>query len=175
MAICEWVDCVNMATHTVDIFFPEGVREAWQVCRAHDREIKLQVVRSRPKAPQHPDTPPSIEVCCGACQQTLHESHSLPDDERRPCPSCGSLTRMHKITIVETLAIHESLRVRSKQPGKGGWMRDFRTGDDYSRYLEGWGELVRDKDREQNIYREVIRLYDGTCLESKARLTDHHD
>ncbi len=175
MAVCEWVDCTNIATHTVDISFPEGVREAWQVCRMHDREIKLQVVRSRPKAPQRPDTPPSIEVCCGACQQTLHESHSLPDDERQPCPSCGSLTRIHKITIVETLAVHESLRVRSKQPGKGGWMRDFRTGDDYSRYLEGWGELVRDKDREQNIYREVIRLYDGTCLESKARLTDHHD
>jgi hypothetical protein len=54
-------------------------------------------------------------------------------------------------------------------------MRDFRTGDDYSRYLEGWGERVLDMDRAQNIYREVIKLHDDTCLESRVHLTDHHD
>jgi hypothetical protein len=173
MTVCEWAGCADIATHAVDISFPEGVREAWQVCRAHDRELKLQVVRSRSKAPQPPDTPPSIEVCCGECQQALNEPHSLPESERQPCPNCESLKRLHKITIVETLAVHESLRLRSKHPSKGGWMRDFRTGDDYSRYLEGWGERVLDMDRVQNIYREVIKLHDGTSLESKARLTDH--
>ncbi len=175
MATCEWVECADAATHIVDISFPEGVHETWRVCRAHDRDLKLQVVRSRPKAPPPTGTSTSIGVCCGECQQTLNESSSLPVDERQPCSNCGSLTRMHKITIVETLTVHESLRLRSKQPGKGSWMRDFRTGDDYSRYLEGWGERVLDMDREQNIYREVIKLHDDTCLESRARLTDHHD
>lgn len=175
MATCEWAGCADAATHTVDISFPEGLHETWQVCRVHDRKLKLQVVRSRPKAPSPTTMPTSIEVCCDECQQTLNESSSLPVDERQPCPNCGSLMRMHKITIVETLTLHESLRLRSKQPGKGGWMRDFRTGDDYSRDLEGWGERVLDMDREQNIYREVIKLHDNTCLESTARLTDHHD
>lgn len=174
MATCEWVGCTDAATHTVDISFPEGVRETWQICRAHDRELKIQVVRNRPKAPPAPGTSTSIGVYCGECQQPLDESSSLPDDERQPCPHCGSLRRLHKITIVETLAVHESLRVRSKQPGKGRWMRDLRTGDDYSRYLEGWGERVLDMNREQDTYREVIKLHDGTSLESKARLTDHH-
>jgi len=175
MATCEWAGCADAATHMVDISFPEGVHETWHVCRAHDRELKLQVVRSRPKAPPRTDTPPSIEVCCGECQQPLDESSSLPDDERQPCPNCGSLRRLHKITFFETLAAHDSLRLRSKQPGKGGWMRDFRTGDDYSRYLEGWGTRVLDMNREQNSYLEAITLHDGTSLESRARLTDHHD
>ena len=174
MDTCEWVGCTDAATHIVDICFPEGVREAWQVCRAHDRELKLQVVRGRPKAPPPPDTQVSNEVCCGECQQSLDESRSLPVDDRQPCPNCGSLMRMHNVTIVETLTLHESFRLQSKQPGRGGWMRDFRTGDDHSRYLEGWGERVLDLDREQNIYREVSKLHDGTCLESRARLTDHH-
>lgn len=173
MATCEWEGCADAATHTVDISFPEGTHETWQVCRMHDRELKLQVVRSRPKAPQPAETSPNIEVCCGECHQTLNEPTSLPADERQPCPNCGSLTRLNKITFVETLAIHEGLRLRSKQPGKGGWMRDFRTGDDYSHYLEGWGERVLDIDREQNSYREVIKLHDDTRLESRAKLTDH--
>lgn len=175
MTTCEWEGCADVATHTVDIFFLEGVHETWQVCRMHDRALKLQVVRSRPKAPTPTDTSTSIEVCCGECQQTLNESSSLPDDQRQPCPNCGSLTRTNKITFVEMLTVHESLRMRSKQPGKGGWIRDFRTGDDYSWYLEGWGERVLEMDREQNIYREVIKLYDDTRLESNARLSDHHD
>jgi len=74
MATCEWAECADAATHTVDISFPEGVHETWHVCRAHDRELKLQVVRSRSKAPPPTtDTPPRIEVCCGECQQVLDE------------------------------------------------------------------------------------------------------
>jgi hypothetical protein len=176
MAICECEGCAEEATHTVDLSFPEGTHESWQVCRAHDRELKNRVRYSRPKAPPPPaDTPPRIEVCCGECKQALNESTSLPEEERQPCPNCGSLTRMHKITIVETVAIHEGLRLRSKQPGKGGWMRDFQTGDDYSRYLEGWGTRSLDMDREQNVYREVVVHYDGTSIESRAKLTGHHD
>src|SRR2546423_2816063 len=118
MATCECAGCADAATHTVDISFPEGVHETWRVCRAHDRKLKLQVVRSRPKAPPPTDTPPSIEVCCGECQQPLDEPSSFPADERQPCPNCGSLIRLNKITFVETLAIHDSLRIQSKQPGK---------------------------------------------------------
>lgn len=175
MTTCEWAGCADAATHIVDISFPEGVHETWHVCRAHDRKLKLQVVCSRPKAPPPTDMPPSIEVCCGECQQPLDEPSSLLADERQSCPNCGSLTRLNKITFVETLALHESLHLRSKQPSKGGWMRDFRTGDDYSRYLEGWGTRILDTNREQNSYLESITLHDGTSVESRAQLTDHHN
>jgi hypothetical protein len=179
MTTCESEGCADTATHTVNIFFPEGNQETWQVCRTHDRELKLQVMYNHPKvarpSPTPTDTSSSIEVCCGSCQQVLDERIPLVEEERQPCPHCGSLTRLQKVSIAETTVAHESLRLRIGRPGKGGWIRDYQSGEDYSRYLEGWGELVRDKDRKQNVYREVLRLPNGICLESKARLTDHRD
>lgn len=176
MVPCEWPSCADAATHTVDISFPEGVHETWQVCRAHDRVLKLQAVRSRPKAVSPPAaTPPRVEVQCGACRRILDEPPSLAEHERLPCPECGSLTRLHKVMIFETAVAHESLRLRSKRSGKGGWMTDIRTGDDYTRDLDAWGTRTLERDRAGNSYREVITLYDGTCVESSAQLTDHHD
>lgn len=176
MATCEWSGCADPATHTVDISFPEGTHEMWQVCRMHDRALKFQVVRSRPKATSQPDsTPPKVEIQCGECLRFLDEPISLSDAERQPCPDCGSVTRRHKISVFETLTLHESLRLRSRQVGKGGWMTDIRSGDDYTRDLEAWGTRILEKDRTRNIYREVITLHDGTVVQSQARLTDHHD
>jgi hypothetical protein len=71
--------------------------------------------------------------------------------------------------------MHESVRVRSKTPGKGGWMVDTRSGDDYSRDLDAWGKRELTKDRAKDLYREVIELFEGTRIESTAQLRDHHD
>jgi hypothetical protein len=54
-------------------------------------------------------------------------------------------------------------------------MVDIRTGDDYTRMLEGWGRRELTKDRRGDHYRELIELHDGTRIESVARLADHHD
>lgn len=174
MTICEWSGCADNATHTVAISFPDRDAETWEVCRAHDRALKLQVVRSRPKAPPPPAAPsPRLEVLCGDCHRPLDESAATPAEARQPCPACGSLRRLHRITIMETLAIHEGLQVRSKPSGKGGWMTKLKTGDDYTRDLEAWGTRLLEVDRVRNVYREVITLYEGTRLESTAKLTDH--
>jgi hypothetical protein len=52
-------------------------------------------------------------------------------------------------------------------------MTDVKDGDDYTRDLDAWGTRRLETDRSRNIYREVVTLYDGARLESKARLTDH--
>lgn len=59
--------------------------------------------------------------------------------------------------------------------GKGGWILDTTGGDDYTRILEAWGKRELTKDSEKDLYREVIDLWDGTRIESTARLSDHHD
>ncbi len=48
-------------------------------------------------------------------------------------------------------------------------------GDDYTRDLEAWGTRQLTMDREKDRYCEIIELWDGTRIESTARLTDHHD
>jgi hypothetical protein len=66
------------------------------------------------------------------------------------------------------------LRRRVKRAGKRGWVRDARSGDDYSHYLDAWGKRELIIDREHDLYREVIELFDGTRITSTARLADHH-
>ena len=132
-------------------------------------------MRSRPKATPVPDPPPTSEVRCGDCQEPLAESDRLPVNQRQPCPSCGSLKRLVAVTVADSLTMHDSVRARSKTPGKGGWMVDTRSGDDYSHDLDAWGKRELTKGRAKDLYREVIELYDGTRIESTARLRDHHD
>jgi hypothetical protein len=78
-------------------------------------------------------------------------------------------------SVTDHATVHESLRVRLKAAGKGGWRLDARSGDDYTRDLDAWGRLDRTQDRSADLYREAIELYDGTRITSTARLRDHHD
>lgn len=172
---CEWPDCSESGTHTVTIDFPGEAREVWTVCRPHDRALKSQAVASRPKASPPKQEPTTTKVCCGACGGPRAEASSLTIEQRQPCPECGSFQRTVNRGIHEGLPLHDSLRAQSRRPGKGGWLLDTRVGDDYTKLLEGWGRLERIKDREKDQYREFIKLHDGTCIESVARLSDHHD
>ena len=50
-----------------------------------------------------------------------------------------------------------------------------RAGDDYTRDLEAWGARGLTLDRSNDLYSEVIDLWDGMRIESRARLSDHPD
>jgi hypothetical protein len=164
-----------VATHTVGISLPEETDEEWRVCRLHDRMLKTEVVRSRQKLTAPPADPGTTEVCCGSCQRSLAEAACLPAGERQPCPDCGSVSRLMKVAVHETVNVHESVRWKVRRKGRGRWAVDARAGDDYTADLESWGRRDWTRDRERDLYREVIELYDGTRLESTARLRDHHD
>lgn len=163
MTGCEWDECQDDATHTVVIVPAGGSEETWKVCRPHDRQLKLAFSSSVPRLALPPQTVASS--WCSDCGQALA-------DPTPPCPVCGSLDR--QIFDGETLTGHEAARMRSKHPGKGGWMVDAKVGDSLSGSLDAWGhrELVRDRGHDR--YREVIVLYQGSRLVSTARLSDHH-
>jgi hypothetical protein len=76
---------------------------------------------------------------------------------------------------MDAVTVHEGLRLRTRRPGKGGWFKDIKSGDDYTLVLGAWGERTLERDQEHDQYRELIKLYDGTEIESFARLSDHHD
>jgi hypothetical protein len=83
------------------------------------------------------------------------------------------MARIVYVSVTDTITFHEGIRVRSKQSDKSGWLRDVKSGDDYTRALSAWGERTLDIDRENDRYREAIKLYDGTEVETCARLSDH--
>ncbi len=140
MTACEWTPCADPATHTVEITFPDQPAKMWNVCRSHDRQLKVAAARSRTPAPPPAETPTSTHVACGQCQRPIDEPPDLPGDDRRPCPACGSLIRHFSVSISETLELHDSLRARVKRAGNGGWVLDTRGGDDFSHDLAAWGE-----------------------------------
>jgi len=73
------------------------------------------------------------------------------------------------------MTAHEKVGIKVKRSGKGGWILNTTSGDEYTHDLEAWGKRALTTDQERNIYREVIELWDGTRIESTSRLSDHHD
>jgi hypothetical protein len=177
MAQCEWSDpvCTQKGTHLVRIEFPGEAEESWTVCREHDRQLKIRAVASRQPQPASGDRPAVVVVHCAGCDRILDEASELRVESRQPCSACGSTQRQIAVTLSETLSLRGTIQAVRRQPERGSWLLKVRAGDDYTRDLGAWGtrELLRDK--EQNRYRELITLYDGTKIESVAKLTDHHE
>lgn len=159
---CEMDECQDEATHTVRIQLVDQPREIWQVCRPHDRQLKTAAVRSRPKAQPPVEPPPSFR--CRDCDQVLQVN--TPS-----CPVCGSRNRV--VRTGDSLTWRENVVLTTRQPGKGEWLVRIKAGDDYTWDLAAWGNRQLIIDRENGLYREVIDLYDGSRIESSARLSDH--
>lgn len=174
MSKCEWSGCDEIGTHKLEIHFPDLADETWLVCRDHEDELKLLVVRTRPKKPQPVDAPvPPPAVHCAGCGQLLAEHPNVA--QRTPCLSCGSLGRNIALDVADSVTMHSSVGSKLERAGsrKGEWAVKTVGGDSYTRDLEAWGTFSRTMSQETDSYREVIELWDGTRIESSARLTDH--
>ena len=173
---CERDNCPERATHLVYTWFPDAPEEIWRVCRAHDRDLKLAFPRGRRRPEQIEEPPSSARVHCRQCDQPLDEAVAdVRDEGSLPCPHCGSLKRHVRVSAADFGTAYESARVRSKQLEKGGWLKDVTSGDSYTRDLDAWGHRTLEKDYDNNQYRELIELYDGSWLESTAMLDNHRD
>lgn len=173
---CELSDCLDQATHLVYIWFPDAPEEIWRVCRGHDRVLKLGFSRSRPRPEpiEEPHSPPRVH--CRQCDQPLDEAvEGVRDESVHSCPHCGSRKRHVRVSAADLAFSHESVRVRSRRPERGGWLKDVSSGDSYTRDLDAWGSRKLEIDYDNNQFRELIELYDGSRLESTAMLDNHHD
>ena len=173
---CEAPDCPDPATHTIDVTFPDLDSEHWRLCRDHDRLLKSDVTHGRPKKPPvvAPPARPN-EVRCGTCGREIDQPSFTPVDERIPCPDCGSPTRWITAWLTDSVATHDSVSTRLRRSGSPGWAVKTVGGDSYTHDLEAWGRLGRTVDRENDVYREVIELWDGTRIESTASLANHQE
>ncbi|MEV0598486.1 hypothetical protein AB0I82_04160 [Streptomyces sp. NPDC050315] len=148
----------------MELTLKEETSETWQVCRVHDRLLKTVAVRSRVPAAQPVEE--LVTVQCRDCDQVL-------GDVNQSCPVCGSRNRA--IAASDRASSHEAVRLRTKRAGKGRWIMQIDAGDNYTRDLSAWGHRELAINREQNHYREVIELYEGSRIVSTAKLTDHMD
>jgi hypothetical protein len=171
---CEWAACSAAATHVITVDVPADGQRIWHVCSAHDKDVKRDVVRSRPQAIAPPATDGvSVAVHCGDCEIPLDEPSDLPAADRQPCPVCGSLRRQHRAVIKETMELHDSLAATVRRARAKKFAQKLKTGDDLTRATQTWGTRTLHLDRENDTYREEIVLHDGTRIESRAALHDH--
>lgn len=153
------------------ISIPGAPQVTEHYCRSHEAARKIQVVKGRPKKPADAVEPPSpATVRCAGCGRYLQEAANLAD--RPPCPDCGSRLRNMAVGAQDHLEIHDSVESRVADSA-GKRKHKARGGDSFTRDLEAWGKLGQTFDDEHDLYREVIELWDGTRIESVARLSDH--
>ena len=173
---CDWPDCGEPGTHRVLFNYSDGRTETRRVCRDHDDAVKAKVRQNvGPKPTDPPANQLPATVACGECGCILDESQSLPVEQRQPCLDCGSTKRQIRVTIEERLELHDSLAVtgtRAGQPNRK-WFQRSASGDSFTRDHDAWGGRIVEMNRETDSYREALVFWDGTTLESTARLRDH--
>src|SRR3990170_3638504 len=96
-------------------------------------------------------------VNCTECGNPLDESPSLPEDQRRPCPNCGSMARTFHVSILDTGKGHERLGWKARRAEGGKPYLELVSGVDLHRKSGKWMNLERVIDREKDEYKEVVK------------------
>lgn len=98
---------------------------------------------------------PSQGVRCGRCGQILDEPTNLQPEDRKPCPSCGSVVRAITVAASDTLSYHESLKLKSGDSTGKTLLESF-GGDDLFRKTGKWMHKTRIFAHNNDRYEEVV-------------------
>lgn len=104
----------------------------------------------------------------------------LPDVEREVFHLCRShgqaatsiMVRRRAKQIAQPVP-RDGVRRKMRRPGIIRWLSKGTGGSDSPGDLDATAKRELTTDRENNLYREVLELDDGTRIEITARLTDH--
>src|SRR5207302_10120186 len=116
---CDWPDCLESATHRVEVVYSDGRTEARLLCRDHDNAWKAKVrkeVGPKPADPPRPTVPATL--ACGECGRVLEEPQGLAVELRKPCPDCGSTRRQVRVTAEDHVEMHEAVAITGTPAGK---------------------------------------------------------
>jgi hypothetical protein len=100
----------------------------------------------------------STSMQCSDCGEPL-ESHVYGCIENLPCPRCGSFKKAIDLSIVEAVAIKESLRGKVKdstKTGKSKLRQELLVGDDLHRNSGEWYKKERYINKDNDTYKEVV-------------------
>lgn len=114
-------------------------------------------------------------VLCSTCKTLIDEPSNISLDERKPCPSCGSLSRIFNASIRSEIKIRGKIGLKQKRLGHKKPIYESVSGDDLHRLTGQWNKLTREIDRENNLYKEVIINPDtgDTIRDCQESLTEH--
>lgn len=93
---------------------------------------------------------------CGECGSALGERSDLPVEERRPCPSCGSIARRFDLELAGSVDLRSSLGLKARHAGERRPFLEHFSGADFSTRFRRWMDKLRRIDRENDRYDEVV-------------------
>ncbi len=122
-----------------------------------------------------------VEICesvsCDGCRQPLEESPALPTEAGRPCPRCGSTTRLIRVQVSETWSWREGLAVKARygQPGEVRPHYELKDRDEYHQDGQRWVRRRMVIDRENDRYEErVVDPETGDAIHEADEPLTHH-
>lgn len=103
------------------------------------------------ESPEHP-----VVVACGQCHGPIDEKPSTPVDARKPCPACGSNTRLFKVHFESKVVVHSTLSMEGREAGGKRPFIEAKVGDDLFKETGEWNQIEQVVDRRSNRYRKRI-------------------
>lgn len=98
----------------------------------------------------------SKKVKCGKCGSVLDEPVDVMGAERKPCPTCGSLSRHIEVVIGDELSTHTMVQTKARHGKKSRPFLEVKKGDDLYRKTGRWMKLEMTVDRENNWHEKVV-------------------
>ena len=93
---------------------------------------------------------------CGECAAVLDERSDLAVEQRRPCPSCGSLARRFELELAGSVDLRSALGLKARHEGDSRPFVEHFSGADFSTRWRRWMDKVRRIDRANDRYDEVV-------------------
>jgi hypothetical protein len=114
-------------------------------------------------------------VHCGGCKRPLDEVASVPAGPRVPCLHCGVTSRHFAEHVSDTVTVYDSMRLKGKEPGRGGHFITLATGASFYHDEQKWMERTMRVDGRGNLYDEtVIDLETGKATRECHEPLDQH-
>lgn len=116
-------------------------------------------------------------IACTECGAPLDEPPSLPTDQRKPCPNCGSMARTINVSVHETVTVRERIGMKARHGVSGKPYAESVSGADLHRGSGKWMHLERVIDREKDEYKEVVKDPETGAVVHKCEepLSKHQD
>lgn len=95
----------------------------------------------------------------------MPDDSGLPDEERQPCPECGSKARKIQLNVFEDVGMSVTEAVRAKLRDASGKLKaDLKAGDDWNRDRQEHVSVSQLVDKENKRYSKRVVAKDGTVL-----------
>lgn len=117
------------------------------------------------------------EVACQECGQPLLAS-VMYADPHPPCPACGAVSLLVKVTMAETIEVHDSMKFDACEDGKSRKKGRFAWGHvkrDWFHREGVWANVSRQFNKREDTYEEVITYEDSgeVIRKVRERLSEH--